>query len=195
MNLLLSTDNKNKLIEIQELLKDTPLIINSIKSKHPEFIQPPEDGKTFEENALIKIRTIPHLANTYYLSDDSGLEVSALNGRPGIYSARYGGEGLSDKERTEKLLEEMKNKTNRNAQFKCVLALIDPEGNYFTFTSISKGTISLMSKGTNGFGYDPIFIPKGYNQTFAEGGTSLKQQCSHRSQALKKLVSHLKKSV
>ena len=195
MKIIIATENTNKLKEISEELSQIPCEVHSLKSQFPNFILPEENGNSFKENALIKIKNLPLRANTYYIADDSGIEVAALNNAPGIYSARYGGITLTDTERTERLLKALSNKKNRNAQFTCVIAAITPNGSHHYFKGIVKGSLTTEMKGHQGFGYDPIFIPDGYSQTFAEAGYELKKKCSHRSIALKKFKTFLEKRV
>ncbi|SDQ45543.1 XTP/dITP diphosphatase [Virgibacillus salinus] len=148
-----------------------------------------ETGVTFEENAALKAEQIAKLLNTPVLADDSGLTIDALDGRPGIFSARYAGEPKDDKANIEKVLAELKNAkvTDRTARFVCVLAVATPDANTIFKKGYCEGRISVTSKGSNGFGYDPIFIPKNYTRTMAELSSDEKNSISHRSNAIKQL--------
>ena len=148
-----------------------------------------ETADTFEGNSLIKAKYIYENFNCDCFADDSGLEVEALDGKPGIYSARYAGNHDSDAN-MNKLLAELKEKTNRNAQFRTVIALI-LDGETHIFEGIIKGTIAQKKLGSGGFGYDPIFIPEGYQQSFAQLGIDVKNSISHRARAMEKLFKFL----
>mgnify|MGYP001300053398 CR=1 FL=1 len=180
MKYILATHNDNKAKEIKELFKNKIEII-TLKdlNDYEEII---EDGKTFEENALIKAKTIFKKYNLPVIADDSGLEIKYLNNLPGVYSQRYSGKG--DLENNKKVLRELKDVSNRDARFVCVIALVEQNGDTKVFKGMLEGEISLSSKGNNGFGYDPIFIPKGYTKTLGELPSEIKQKISHRSQAL-----------
>jgi XTP/dITP diphosphohydrolase len=157
----------------------------------------PETGKTISENSRIKAQFLfNHLGangkNGVVIADDSGLEVPALGGDPGVRSARFAGELKSDKANNEKLLREMSFKNNRQARFVTVITLIH-QGKEFVFEGEVKGTIAQESRGKTGFGYDPLFIPQGYRSTFSELGPQVKNQISHRAMAVNKLLEFLKK--
>ncbi len=189
MKIIIATHNQNKVKEFKEILKDfkVELISLSEMNDHEEII---EDGQTFEENATIKVK---HIAKKYQMpviSDDSGLEVEALNNRPGIYSARYSGKG--DLENNLKILSELKEIKNRKARFICVIAYSTPLGEIKTYKGIWEGKISQEIKGNNGFGYDPIFIPKHKTKTVAELSEKEKTKNSHRSKALKQFKEDFK---
>ncbi|ABP66600.1 non-canonical purine NTP pyrophosphatase, rdgB/HAM1 family [Caldicellulosiruptor saccharolyticus DSM 8903] len=186
--LLVATKNRGKAKEIKELIGDFFDIILTL-SDFDENINIIEDGKTFEENALKKSKTIYSLYKLPTLADDSGLEVDALDGRPGVYSARYAGDNATDEEKIKKLLEELKNipEEKRGAQFVCVLTFIDENGRMYQTRGVCRGKIGFAPKGLNGFGYDPIFIPEGYNATFAELESDEKNRISHRARAFEKL--------
>ncbi len=149
-----------------------------------------ETAVTIEGNALLKASTIAEKFDTNCFSDDSGLLVDALNGAPGVYSARYAGEQKNDRNNIDKLLSELKNIENRKAHFKTVMALV-LDGKNYIFEGIVNGTISKELRGSNGFGYDPVFIPDGYSKTFAEMSLEEKNSISHRKIALKKLLDFL----
>ena len=188
--LLVASKNRKKIKELKEILE--PAGIKVLTSEDvgglPDII---EDGNTFEENAAKKAVEIARLTDNYVFADDSGLEVEALNNAPGIYSARYAGEGASDKDRVDKLLKELGNKNNRKARFVCVIAISDSKGNSQTFRGEVYGKIIVTPKGCSGFGYDPIFLPDGYDKTFAELESEIKNKISHRGNALRKAYSGL----
>lgn len=173
--ILIATSNQNKLKEIKEIFNEFEILCLS-----KDYVPPDESGHTFCENALIKAKNIEHL-NEIVLADDSGLEVQALGGLPGVYSARYS--GGNDFDNNRKLLEEMRNIANRSARFICCMVAII-NGKIISAEGVLEGTITFESKGNNGFGYDPIFIPKGYNNTLAELGSDIKNKISHRKRAL-----------
>lgn len=183
MQLLLATQNKGKQREIQEMLAD--LDIQVLLPEEDFDVE--ETGKTFEENAFLKARSFSEHFGMMTLADDSGLVVDALDGRPGVYSKRY---GSSDEHRNQKLLVEMKGKENRAARFVCVICLHSADISQ-CFEGKVEGRIAEEVKGADGFGYDPIFIPEGYDKTFAELGTDVKNTMSHRGNALKKVREYL----
>ena len=150
-----------------------------------------ENGSTFAENAMIKAEAVAEHTDCAVIADDSGIEVDVLDGAPGIYSARYCGEDATDEDRVDKLLEEVANADTRGAQFNCAIALIMPDGEKHIFQGIVRGTLDFEPKGANGFGYDPIFIPDGYSNTFGELDSSIKDEISHRAKALKSLAEFL----
>lgn len=187
MKLVLATKNKNKVIEIQNKFSNITgleLIPLSIYEQPPEV---EEDGATFEENALKKGRKISDYTKLSVLSDDSGLVVDALNGRPGIYSARYIGKNATDYDRNCQILKEMEGfKNNREARFICAIAIVFPDGKSYTTHGECKGTIGNSIKGANGFGYDPIFHLPDFGKTMAELTLEEKNKISHRAKALEK---------
>ena len=166
-----------------ELLKDFPVTIKCLSDFGP---LPPaiEDGDTFDENAYKKAHHYARVLGLVCLADDSGLVVDALDGRPGVYSARYAGENASDQENCEKLLAEMKDKENRRAHFVCVLSLATPGGPALTWEGKCDGEITREPRGESGFGYDPVFLSDNYNRTFAEISMEEKSKVSHRGKAL-----------
>ena len=189
MKILIATSNNNKLKEIQKIFQDIKNIEFFSLKDIPSIPEIVEDGSTFIENALIKAKTVSNFCNYTIIADDSGLEVDALNGRPGIYSARYGGENSNDKDKNDLILNELsksKIKT-RKARFVCAIALILPSGKTFTAEGYSQGEISSKIEGANGFGYDPIFYLPNYQKTMAEIPASEKNKISHRADALKKI--------
>ena len=190
MNIIFATHNKNKLKEISELIPSS-YNLKSLSDINC-LIDIPETGQTMREDALLKSQFVYENYKLNCFADDSGLEVEFLNGAPGVYSARYAGEHKNDADNINKLLEELKNCSNRNAQFKTVIALILNGQKYF-FDGIIKGKITNEILGTNGFGYDPVFIPEGYSQTFAQMNLKIKNKISHRAIAVNKLINFLNK--
>ena len=185
MRLIFATHNKNKLKEVKSLIPNTIELLSLDDINLLEEIE--ETASTIEGNALLKAQTIYKQTGINCFADDSGLLVDSLNGAPGVYSARYAGEHKSDSDNLEKLLKELSDKNNRNAHFKTVMALII-DGKEHLFEGIINGTITKEKTGTNGFGYDPIFLPKGYTETFAEMNSEVKNVISHRAKAMKQLV-------
>lgn len=183
-----ATNNAHKLEEVAAILKDKVKLL-SLKEIgcHADI---PETADTLEGNALLKARYIFENYHTDCFADDTGLEVEALGGAPGIYSARYAGDGHDSEANMQKLLHDLEGVENRKAQFRTVFALII-DGKEHLFEGIIRGEIISNRKGTSGFGYDPIFVPEGYTQTFAEMGNELKNQISHRAVATNKLCKFL----
>ncbi len=225
MKILAATNNKHKVEEFRNILKDTGVQIISQEELGKELPDIPEDGKTFEENAVIKALGFAKFADLTVIADDSGLEIKALDGAPGIYSARY---AETNDKRIERVLRELERESRRNgetekrrsnpirnnefpnwplttndlrlitpddrtARFVCVIALANPEKIIATFRGEVYGRIGYEPKGSGGFGYDPVFIPDGYDETFAELGAATKDKISHRANALKKLDEYLKR--
>ena len=186
--LLFATSNVHKLEEIRAMMPEG-FEITGLKDVGFTGIIP-ETGSTFEENALIKSKFVHHLFGGQVMSDDSGLEVEALGGRPGVLSARFAGEGASDQENYNLLLKEMKGETNRKARFVAVISLIYNNIEYF-FRGEIHGRIAHEARGQNGFGYDPVFIPDGFDQTFGELPPRVKNRLSHRAIATRKLAEFL----
>jgi XTP/dITP diphosphohydrolase len=186
INLVIATRNKGKTSEIKSLLSGFPVIIRNLDDfgTIPEII---EDGETFDDNAYKKAFFAAKILGFPALADDSGLVVEALNGAPGVHSARYAGENASDEERCLKILNEMKGKSNRKAAFECVLSIAVPGGAALTYEARCEGTISEKLKGENGFGYDPIFYYPPLKKTFAELTQEEKNQISHRGKAFQEL--------
>lgn len=181
--------------EIKQLLPQFEIV--SLPEVFPNLPEPVEDGNTFEANAIKKVEYLNH-PEMIFLADDSGLEVEALGGRPGVLSARYRGAvekessaALTSLDQCRLLLEEMQNKTNRRARFVCVMALKWPDGIIETFEGVVDGQIAPSLQGENGFGYDPIFIPEGYEDTFGALPLQVKQSISHRVRALELLKDRL----
>jgi len=216
MNIVLATRNKKKVEEIKRIVKDMPISVSSLDD-FPDCPEVEEDGKTFEDNAAKKAKAVSDYTKMPALADDSGLEVYALNGAPGVLSARYAGENADDRKNFEKLLDKMRSVPDekRGARFACCIALVFPvgdlsvgfdssirvatrlsetlrDGKAETFMGYSEGSIGREPKGSNGFGYDPVFYPAGCKKTFAEMADAEKDSLSHRGAALKKLHEYLK---
>ena len=189
IELLFATRNAHKTKEIQEIL-GPQFQVNDL-AEHPEIPHIAETGKTFEDNAILKAVTVSKHIPGFVVADDSGLEVDALGGAPGIYSARYAGPDASDHEKIEKLLEQLGRvgapKDARRARFHCVLALARKGEVLGMFEGVVEGQITDRPRGSHGFGYDPIFIPNGFQRTFGELEPAEKNQLSHRARALEKL--------
>lgn len=186
--LVFATNNLHKLKEVSSILKDKIELfsLNDINC-HTDI---PETADTLEGNALLKAQFIHSHYGINCFADDTGLEVEVLNGRPGVYSARYAGDAHNSEANMLKLLQDMEGKENRRAQFRTVISLILDENTY-QFEGIIKGRIIEEKRGLSGFGYDPIFIPEGYDETFAELGDEIKNKISHRAQAVNKLCKFL----
>ena len=188
MEIVLATRNPNKLREFRAMLQDIDIAIVSFDS-FPECPEVVEDGKSFAENALKKARTIAEYTGHVTIADDSGLEVDLLGGMPGIYSARYAGEEADDRKNNEKLLKELGGvpMERRGAQFRCVIAVVDPDGAEQIVEGAYRGIIITEPRGNNGFGYDPVFLDEQSGFTFAEMDPEHKNQVSHRSRAIQEL--------
>lgn len=186
--IILATANKGKLKEYENLLKPLKYEVFSLFDFPDLTII--ESGTTFEENALLKAKTLRKRTSEIILADDSGLEVAALNKLPGVYSKRFSKEGTDDAN-NHKLLEVMQTKTDRSARFVTVIVLLDKDNQEHYFKGILEGYIHTTMEGTNGFGYDPLFIPAGYHQTLAELDLSIKNKISHRAKALKQVLEYL----
>ncbi len=193
MEILIATNNLGKVKEIESFLIDSPVKLRSLRD-FPEVEDVEETGTTFAENAILKARTYSLATNLWALADDSGLEVDALDKKPGIFSARYAGENASNDEKIGKVLSELEksDKKNRNARFICVMVLTNENGEVKTVAEgVCEGQISAKPRGINGFGYDSIFIPDGFNETFGELSHEIKQTISHRAKAIKKIINFL----
>tara|TARA_B100000029_G_scaffold368093_1_gene361585 strand:- start:3282 stop:3878 length:597 start_codon:yes stop_codon:yes gene_type:complete len=187
--IIIGTNNEGKYKEIRDLL---PTKIKKYYPKQFDIPSPEETGKTFRENSLIKAAYFSKKTDLICLSDDSGLEIDVLNGEPGIYSARWSGEKNNFNLAIKKIYKKMNNakedwKKNNIARFVCCMTLFWPNGKSFTSKGIVKGKISVKKKGKNGFGYDPIFIPDGYKQTFGQMKPKLKMSIDHRFKAFMKI--------
>jgi len=185
MKLLVATRNRHKLEEILQIfaLPGMTLLAADEVPGLPEDVV--EDAETFEGNALKKARELCRASGLWTLADDSGLEVAALNNAPGVYSARYAGEPCSYPANNAKLLRELAGKADRRARFRCVIALCAPDGREWTVDGSCPGRIIRETRGANGFGYDPLFVPDGFEQTFAELDGATKNRISHRGNALR----------
>lgn len=183
--LILATRNEGKVREFREIMKDLPVRILSLKEL-PDFPEIVEDGKSFEENALKKAEVLARFTKDIAIADDSGLAVDILNGAPGIFSVRYAGVGATDLQNNLKLLDTLKEVSmkDRGAAFKCAIAVVAPDGIEEVVTGECRGRIGFEIKGTAGFGYDPLFIPDGFDKTFAEIGIETKNMISHRYKAI-----------
>jgi|TARA_B110000977_G_scaffold9270_1_gene12363 XTP/dITP diphosphohydrolase len=188
IDLIFATGNQNKLLEINKIIPNNVKIISLKDLKFSDDI--PENENTIEGNAIYKAKYIYNKFNTNVFSDDTGLEVEALNGEPGVYSARYAGEACDSNDNINKLLKKLKKKKNRNARFKTIIALII-KNKIHTFEGIINGEILKNQIGENGFGYDSIFRPAGYSKSFAELSINEKNIISHRSLAIKKLINFI----
>jgi non-canonical purine NTP pyrophosphatase (RdgB/HAM1 family) len=189
MELLLATRNQHKTREFTQLL-GRGFTVRDLTSKSdvPAIV---ESGATFEENAALKAVTISkNFPNEIVVADDSGLEVQALGGAPGIFSARYAGENASDRRNVEKLLRELQEARDRSARFYCVIALAKNGQLMTTVAGEVLGAIAESARGENGFGYDPIFVPNGFSETFAELTSQTKNEISHRARAAAELVQY-----
>ena len=192
MKLVFASSNKNKIFEIQSMLPETIQILSLEDIGCMEEI--PETADTIEGNAILKANYISNKYGYDCFADDTGLEVAALNGEPGVFSARYAGEQRNSDDNMDKLLDNLSDKNNRKAQFKTVIAL-NINGKQDLFTGIAKGEITFEKTGTKGFDYDPIFQPIGYKETFAELSLEIKNEISHRGKATQKLINFLKKTL
>ena len=189
--IILASNNKNKLREISEKVKTFNIKIIS-QSEAGYDIEVEETGKTFQENAILKAETIYKMANTPVIAEDSGLEIDALNGEPGIYSGRYAGPKATNKDRIEKILNLLKNveDNKRTARFKCALCYIDKKGEKHIFEESCEGKITIEPCGTAGFAYDPIFLYG--TKTFAQMTEEEKNKISHRGKTINKFIEYLK---
>jgi XTP/dITP diphosphohydrolase len=193
MEIVLATRNKKKIEEIERVIGGMPISILTIDD-FPGCPEVEEEGATFQENAVKKALAVAQYTGKPSLADDSGLEVYALNSAPGILSSRYAGEGANDRKNIEKLLYEMRSIVDkeRNARFVCYLALALPDGRVEIFSGHVEGRIGREPRGSYGFGYDPLFYPKGHDRTFAEMTANEKDLLSHRGEALRKFQKYLK---
>ena len=190
MKLVFASNNKNKIAEIQQLIGDKFEIVSLEEIGCTEDI--PETADTIEGNAILKAQYVYEKYGLSCFADDTGLEIEALNGEPGAYSARYAGEHKNADDNMALVLQKLESQTNRSAQFKTVIAL-NFGSEHFLFEGIVKGTITPVKRGNAGFGYDPIFQPEGFDVTFAEMSMQQKSTISHRGKAVEKLVNFLKR--
>jgi len=194
MTIVLATTNKKKVGEIKRMFAGVPIRFLTL-DQFPDCPEVVEDGKTFRANAIKKALSVAKFTGYPAVADDSGLEVIALGGAPGVFSARYAGDKAKDSENVKKLLRGMRALTevrDREARFVCCIAFATPDGKYRTFTGDVRGIIGGKQKGFNGFGYDPVFYPEGHDKTFAQMADQEKDRLSHRGRAMKKLYRYLK---
>lgn len=194
LTLVVATRNLGKVKEIKDMLKDFPVNLKCLEDFGPI---PPveEDGATFDDNAYKKAAFTSRILGLPTLADDSGLVVQALGGAPGVFSARYGGDGLTDSERCDFLIRNMKGKTDRSAFFECVISIAVPTGSAITYEARCEGLIAESPNGANGFGYDPIFYYPPLNKTFAEMALQEKKLVSHRGKAMKEICDEFDKII
>lgn len=196
LRLLLATRNPHKTREFAEMLGADCEICDLTKMAHVPMVE--ETGATFEENAILKAVSVSRMVADFVVADDSGLEVAALGGAPGVYSARFAGENASDRENLAKLLEDllaMESHDDRRARFRCVLTVASQGDVLGTFHGEVAGKIIEKPRGENGFGYDPVFVPEGYDLTFAELGAAMKNQISHRAMAIRQLQKQMSRGL
>lgn len=191
--IVIATQNEKKRKEIQDILKDVHGILLKGVADFPFLPLMEEDGNTFRENAIKKATILAKACNTWAMADDSGLEINALNGRPGVYSSRYAGLNATDEKNIEKVLFELKGvpKEKRIARFVCTIAFASPHQLFFVVEGYCNGFITEESKGIGGFGYDPVFYVPDYKQTFAELNPSIKNKISHRAIALEQFKKNI----
>lgn len=183
MKILIASRNAHKILEIREIF-DLPGVEWVSTAAFPDLHDVVEDGATFEANAIKKAVELARATGLWALADDSGLEVAALGNAPGVYSARYAGEPCNHARNNAKLLRDLSGKADRSARFRCVAALSDPSGRVETVSGSCPGRIIEHLRGAQGFGYDPLFVPDGFDQTFAEMGSEQKNRLSHRGRAM-----------
>ncbi len=188
---VIATNNAHKVNEFKRILNELKIECLSLKEMNIEC-DVDETGSTFEQNALLKAKAVYDLCGVPTIADDSGLSVDALDGEPGVYSARYGGNGLDDRARTELLLSRMEGMSDRSAHFTSAIACVIDENTSFCVVGKVFGDIADQIKGTNGFGYDPVFIPKGFGLTFGQLEPEIKDSISHRASALKQFSRKIK---
>jgi len=191
MKIIAATNNKGKVREFKEILAPLGIEVSSLAEEGID-IDVEETGATFEENAFIKARAIAQLRGCAVLADDSGLCVDALGGKPGVYSARWAGEGATDAQKIEKLLSDMEGKDNRRAHFETAIAYVGADGKELLAKGRTEGVLLTEPHGVNGFGYDPIFLSDDLKKTFAEATDAEKNSVSHRGRALRKMYDLLK---
>lgn len=185
---MLGTTNPSKVKEIQAVFGPQCVLLTF--KEHP-FTEVEEDGQTLEDNARKKAQTISKETGLPVLSEDTGLEVEALGGAPGVYSGRYAGENASDQDNVRKLLQTLKGKTKRRAHIRCVCVLHFPDGQELVSSGTLTGTITAAPRGRGGFGYDPVFVPDGFSKTLAQMPASLKNQISHRAKGVRAMKAML----
>ena len=195
IKMVLASKNRHKLEEIRDIVKELDIQLISMKEAGLGKLEIIEDGETFEENSMKKAVTVMEKTNTIAISDDSGLEVDYLDGRPGVYSARFSGENATDKDNNKKLLHMLEGVPlkDRVGRFVSVVSVSFPDGRRLSFRGECEGIIGLEERGSGGFGYDPLFIVPEYDKTFAQLGSDIKNSISHRARALEKFGKELKK--
>jgi XTP/dITP diphosphohydrolase len=194
MQILIATKNNGKIRELKDFLADLPIRLRSL-NEFADVVEAAETGATFAENAVLKAQSYGLQTGIWALADDSGLEVEALGGAPGIFSARYGGENTDYAEKIKKLLQELSETQDkeRQARFVCAMAISNEKGEIkFLTEDVCHGKIALTPRGTNGFGYDPIFVPRNFEQTFGELPDETKRKISHRAKAINKIIRYLR---
>jgi XTP/dITP diphosphohydrolase len=194
MEIVIATKNAGKVKELADILADLPVNLRSLND-FADVSEPEETGADFVANAVLKARDYARQTGLWALADDSGLEVAALGNAPGVFSARYAGENATSEQRIDKLLGEL-NKTrdeNRAARFVCAMAIADAAGEIrYIAEGICEGVITGAPRGTNGFGYDPVFVPEGFSETFGELSDDVKRKISHRARASEKIIAYLR---
>ncbi len=189
MKMVLASQNKHKLEEIKEIMKELNIEILSMADINLEGFEVIEDGNTFEENSMKKALTVMEETSLIAIADDSGLEVDFLGGKPGVHSARFAGEKAMDRDNNKKLLDMLRDieLSERKGRFVSAISVAFPNGRRISVRGECEGLIGFEERGTQGFGYDPLFIVTEYNKTFAELGSEIKNKISHRAKALEKL--------
>jgi XTP/dITP diphosphohydrolase len=197
IEILIASTNVHKIRELRNMLKSLGRFDVLSLRDFPNYVQPEETGKTFEENAILKAEHAAKTLGRWALADDSGLVVPALNGEPGVFSARYAGSDATDFENRKKLLDAMQHlmDEDRQAFFECAIALASPTGLKKCVKGTCEGTLLTKDRGSSGFGYDPLFIKHGYSKTFAEIEETVKNRISHRRKALDKILPFLETMV
>ena len=190
--ILLATNNKHKLEEVRQILSPHGIIVYCISDLNLDYKEPVEDGKTYKDNALIKAIALKELTDLPIIADDSGLEIEAIDNKPGLYSSRFASEMGGYDNAFKYVINKVKEKNNAKARFVCDIILVNIEDKPLLFEGVCEGHIADVVKGNDGFGYDPIFIPDGYDQSFAEIKRNEKNAISHRGRALKKLLTYLR---
>ena len=191
MELIIASQNQNKLVEFKKILGDKINLFSLCDIGLNQEI--PENEKTIKKNAMFKAKFVNTQTGKNVFADDTGLEIDSLNGEPGVYSARYSGVDRNPDKNIELVLRKLKNKANRNSRFKTIISLII-DGKSVNFEGVVEGRITEEKRGSNGFGYDPIFQPNGYASTFGEMSLKEKNKISHRSIAINKMVQYLKEN-
>ena len=191
MELIIASQNQNKLVEFKKILGDKIILFSLSDIGLNQEI--PENEKTIKKNAMFKAKFVNTQTGKNVFADDTGLEIDSLNGEPGVYSARYSGVDRNSDKNIELVLRKLKNKANRNSRFKTIISLII-DGKSVNFEGVVEGKITEEKRGSNGFGYDPIFQPNGYASTFGEMSLKEKNKISHRSIAINKMVQYLKEN-